>query len=99
MGFMANDNSGILVSHRPKQESARCVGRDGDEVLEGLCEREKEEVERKEKPIRINPRQIKKKLREERCKKRRNSNRLTSGTMVSVALRSAAISITIASRG
>ena len=43
MGFMTDDISGVLVSHRPKQESAGCVGRDRNKVLEGLYKREKEE--------------------------------------------------------
>ena len=51
MGFMANDISGVLVTHRPKKKSARSVGWDGDEVLEGLCERKRER--KKEKRSRL----------------------------------------------
>ena len=98
MGFMANDISGVLVSHRPEQESARCAGRDGYKVLKGLCEREKEEEEKERS--RLEETQDKsREIAKKGGAKGRSDNRLTSGTMVSVALRSAAISITIASEG
>ena len=43
MGFMADDISGVLASHRPEQESVGCIGRDRNKVLEGLYKKEKKE--------------------------------------------------------
>ena len=94
---MADDVSGVLVTHRPKQKSARCVGWDGDEVLEGLYERKRGEKEREEKTIKKSQDKSRE-VAKERESGGEDNDRLTSGTMVKVALRSAAISIAIASK-
>ena len=71
MGFMADDVSGVLATHRPKQKSARCVVWDGDEVLEGLCEREKGEEERKERSRLEKSKANQEKLQKRTIRKRR----------------------------
>ena len=83
---MADNISGVLIAHRPKQKSARCVGWDGDEVLKRLWEREEGEEEGRQKPIRKIQGKSRK-VAKRGGSGREDNNRLTSGTMVKVALR------------